>query len=460
MKVFIPYSPRHIQGYIHEQLEAHRWAVLVIHRRYGKTVMLVNHIIKMALCNKRQSPPPKYIYMAPYIKQAKRLTWDYFKFYCAGLPGVKFNESDLRVDLPTGAQIYLCGADNAESHRGLYVDGCVLDEYEDIDASVFTSIIRPGLGDYGGWCVFSGTLKGKTKLWKTFQYAEQNRDKNWFCLCLKASETGVIPKEELDDAKRIMSEDEYDREYECNPNIIIGKKIYPEFNRAIHVAKESLLPTTPQIIYRGWDNTGLSPAIVLTYITNTGQWCIFKEFCFSDTGIMDATESMILWCNQKLPYGCTFVDYADPAGKNRDSIKMSPRDYIMRKAMEMGSEIILRDGIQTWKIRRESVAGRLVKIINGEPAMIIDPGCETTISGFEGAYAYQEVAGLPGQFIEKAVKNDCSHIHDAIQYPATRLFLSRDDFNRIVSSNGGVGGYDEYEVPYNSYIGRSSLGGY
>jgi hypothetical protein len=259
-----------------------------------------------------------------------------------------------------------------------------------------------------------------------------------------------------------MTEDEYNREYECSFEVSVGKKIYPEFNRSIHVAKESLLPDTPQTIYRGWDNTGLSPAIIVTYLTNTGQWRLIKEFCFYDTGIMDATEAMILWCNQKLPYGCVYVDYADPAGKNRDSTKMSPRDYIMRKSMEMGSEIILRDGIQTWKVRRESVAGRLVKMINGEPAMLIDPGCETTISGFEGAYAYQEIAALPGQFVEKAVKNACSHIHDAIQYPATRLFLSRDEFNRIVSSNGRASGYDdeEYEYTHTNHVGRSSLGGY
>lgn len=458
MKVFIPYEPRHIQGYIHEQLEKYRWSVLVIHRRYGKTVMLVNHLIKMALkCIKER---PRFIYMAPFAKQAKKLAWDYFKFYCDPIPGRNFNESELRVDLPNGARIYLCGADNAEAHRGIYLDGCVLDEYGDIDPSVFTSVIRPALSDREGFCVFSGTPKGKNHFYKAIIFAEQSPD--WFALRLKASESKIIPEKELVDARRIMTADEYDREYECSFEVSVGKKIYPEFNRSVHVAKESLLPDTPQTIYRGWDNTGLSPAIIVTYLTNTGQWRLIKEFCFYDTGIMDATEAMILWCNQKLPYGCVYVDYADPAGKNRDSTKMSPRDYIMRKSMEMGSEIILRDGIQTWKVRRESVAGRLVKMINGEPAMLIDPGCEITISGFEGAYAYQEIAALPGQFVEKAVKNACSHIHDAIQYPATRLFLSRDEFNRIVSNNDRSGGHDddEYEYTHSNHVGRSSLGGY
>ena len=121
----------------------------------------MNHIIRQALRNTRQNPTPRYIYMAPFAKQANKIAWEYFKHYCAPIPGISFNESELLVDLPTGGKIYLCGADNAASHRGLYLDGAVLDEYGDIDPSVFTSIIRPALSDYGGWCVLSGTPMGK-----------------------------------------------------------------------------------------------------------------------------------------------------------------------------------------------------------------------------------------------------------------------------------------------------------
>lgn len=462
MKVIIPYIPRHKQGFIHQQLELNRWGVLVIHRRYGKTVMLVNHVIKMAMKNKRKSPAPRYMYMAPYAKQAKKLAWDYFKFYCSVIPGVNFNESELRVDLPNGARIYLCGADNANAHRGLYLDGAVLDECGDIDPGVFTSIIRPALSDYGGWCVFSGTPMGKNHFYEFLVHAEANADKGWFSIILKASETKVIPYPELEDAKRIMTPEEYDREYECSFEVWAGKKIYPEFNRNIHVARQSLLPEYPVTVYRGWDNTGLSPAICLSYISDTGQYRVFKEFCFSDTGITEATENLILWCNQMLPYGCKFVDYADPAGKNRDSTKMSPKDYIQRTAMEMGSEIFLKDGIQTWAVRRESVAGRLTKIINGEPAVLFDPSCKTLISGFEGAYAYQEIVSLPGFYKKEAIKNECSHIHDALQYVCTRLFVSKEISQRTFTDTGEVY-YDEddnerFTAP--ARVGRSRIGGY
>lgn len=203
---------------------------------------------------------------------------------------------------------------------------------------------------------------------------------------------------------------------------IVGRKVYGnEFRRELHVATESIKPIgKTQIIY-GWDNTGLSPAICLSYIDSVGQWRIFKEFCYEDTGIADATEAAIVWCNMNLDKECTFKHIGDPAGKNRDSNKKSPADYIMEKALDYGQRINIEDGIQTFKVRREAVAGRLTKMINGEPALLIDPSCSRIIEGFEGGYAYPEI-GDTGIFKEEPVKNEFSHIHDAIQYPATRLF--------------------------------------
>lgn len=202
-----------------------------------------------------------------------------------------------------------------------------------------------------------------------------------------------------------------------------GKQVYPEFRRERHVSKFPLIPKTAIKIIRGWDNTGLSPAINLSYVNEVGQWCIFKEFCFEDTGIMDATEAVIVWANMNLPDKCEFVDYGDPAGNNRDPNKRSPRDYITEQAQKYGQGIFIVDGIQTFKIRRETVAGRLTKEINGQPAILIDPSCTRIIDGFEGGYAYPEI-GNQGVYKDEPAKNQYSHIHDSIQYPATRLFYS------------------------------------
>lgn len=200
-----------------------------------------------------------------------------------------------------------------------------------------------------------------------------------------------------------------------------GKQVFPEFVRKHHVADCSLIPDQAVKVLRGWDNTGLSPAIHLGYIAASGQWRIFKEFCWEDTGIMEAADEMILWCNQNLHKKCTYRDIADPAGNTRDSTKQSPADYIRTVGKERGVQITLEDGIQTFKIRRESVAGRLTKLINkGEPALLIDPSCTMLIDGLDGGYAYPELGG--GGFKTDPAKNEYSHIVDSVEYVATVLF--------------------------------------
>ncbi len=204
--------------------------------------------------------------------------------------------------------------------------------------------------------------------------------------------------------------------------IVVGRAVYPEFSRELHVPKNRLEPIDAQVL-RGWDNSGLSPACIVTQIGPTGQWLILKEFCGDDIGITDFGEMVTLWCNQTFGSSLKYRDIGDPAGKNRDSNKMSPALYLARQGIH------IEDGIQTYKIRREAVAGRLSKMINGQPAMLIDPWCTQLIEGFDGGYAFAEI-GKSGIYSDEPMKNEFSHIHDAVQYPATRLFLNQSQQQR------------------------------
>lgn len=214
---------------------------------------------------------------------------------------------------------------------------------------------------------------------------------------------------------------------------IRGKQVYPEFNRKFHVAKESLLPlvleglqTRPDAkIVRCWDNTGLSPAAAVTYLNSIGQWLVFKEFIGDDISIVDFGHWVNTWCGEQLPAKCAYRDIGDPAGKSRDTTKRSPKIYL---AEECG--IHVEDGIQTFKTRKEAVVGRLTRQIMGEPAILIDPSCIRLIDGFEGGYAYPEI-GTSGYFASEPAKNEYSHIADAVQYGASKLFkVVKDDKNQ------------------------------
>ncbi len=216
-KVTIPYRPRFPQDKVHPLLDKKRFFVLVAHRRMGKTVMEVNHLIKSAVKNTLVAP--RYAYIAPFLRQAKLIAWDYFKRFTAPIPGIKVNESELRITLPIGASLYLFGADNPDALRGTYLDGCVLDEFAQIKPDVFPEIIRPTLLDRKGWCHFTGTPKGMNHFYEVYCQAQKlsaEDDPEWGYAVYRADETGVISPEELDQIRKVTPESSYRQEYLCD----------------------------------------------------------------------------------------------------------------------------------------------------------------------------------------------------------------------------------------------------
>jgi len=220
--IVIPYKPRKLQNFLHKQIDKHRFSVMVLHRRAGKTVLCINHMLKAALTNPK--PNPRYAFLSPTFKQGKATAWDYIKTFASKIPGTKFNESELRCDLPNGARITILGAENDQSLRGIFLDGCVFDETQAIKPTIFPEVIRPALADRKGWCVFIGTPKGRNFFFNLYEKAKENKD--WYACVFKASETKILDEEELQAAKDVMSADLYEQEFECSFQAAITGSYY------------------------------------------------------------------------------------------------------------------------------------------------------------------------------------------------------------------------------------------
>lgn len=216
----IPYKPREQQLAIHDLMDSKRFGVVVAHRRMGKTVSAINHLIKDAILNQKEAP--RYAYIAPTYGQAKRVAWDYLVKYATPLGGTN-NISELRVDF-WGRRIQLYGSDNPEALRGQYFDGVILDEIGDQNPKIWTDIIRPALADRKGWCMFIGTPKGHNHFKELRDRAET--EDGWGLLEFKASETGVVDEVELKAARNEMGEDKYRQEFECSFDAAVEGSYY------------------------------------------------------------------------------------------------------------------------------------------------------------------------------------------------------------------------------------------
>ncbi len=207
----------------------HRWATLVTHRRAGKTIALVNDVA-LAARTPLPLPDPQYAYIGPTFTQAKRVAWQYLKNYTRAHWAARPSESELHVTVgsPTGtSRIYCLGADNADSLRGMYLDGAMCDEYALWKPSVFSQIIRPALSDRLGWATFASTPRGKNLFHKQVQLAKRNPLEH-FLLMLRADTSGIIGPKELASLRKDMDPEEFAQEYLCSFDAALKGAIYAD----------------------------------------------------------------------------------------------------------------------------------------------------------------------------------------------------------------------------------------
>jgi phage terminase large subunit len=278
--ITIPYAPRRIFLPLHERRQ--RFAAVVAHRRAGKTVAEINDSIRDALTC--QKPNPRVGYIAPYYKQAKTVAWQYLKDYSASIPGAVPNESELRVDYPNGGQVRLYGADNPDALRGIYLDKATLDEYADMNPRLWPEVIRPTLVDRRGRATFIGTPKGRNAFFDICEIAKSHPD--WLYMMLRASETKIIPADELEAARQMMTPEQYEQEFECSfEAAILGAYYGKEIALAEREGRICEVPyDAGKPVHTAWD-----------------------------LGMSDSTS---IWFFQYTPTGLNFIDFYENHGQS------------------------------------------------------------------------------------------------------------------------------------------------
>lgn len=341
-----PYEPR--QQFMPLHLRDTRWGIVVAHRRAGKTVACVNDLIKEAACCIK--PNPRFAYIAPQLNQAKDIAWSYLLEYteCFG-PDRKINASELWIELPNNnARIRIYGADNPDRLRGIYLDGCVLDEFGDMNPTVWSQVIRPALSDRKGWAIFIGTPKGKNVFYDLWQNAEEDED--WSRLMLKASETGLLDNKELNDARRMMSEEEFAQEYECSFEAAIRGAYYgKEFSEMDQAGRITNVPYDPALpVHTAWD-LGMSDSTVIWFVQAHGgetRWidCLKGEGVGLDWYVKHLQEKPYVWGNHYLPHDVRVRELG--TGKSR----LEVLSELGLRNIEVAPRMDIMDGIQALRM--------------------------------------------------------------------------------------------------------------
>jgi hypothetical protein len=193
-----------------------RFTVLALHRRAGKTELALMRLLQAAI--KCKDPLPFFVYVAPYLRQAKTIAWARLKRKVEPMlryGGVEINEVDLAVTFKNnGATIRLFGGDNPDALRGVRLDGCVIDEVAQIKPEVWNDILQPALSDRQGWAMFIGTPAG-INLFSELFYAAQSKP-DWYSARYTVNDTDALDPEEVERLRRDMPETAFAREYLCD----------------------------------------------------------------------------------------------------------------------------------------------------------------------------------------------------------------------------------------------------
>ena len=397
MEIEIQYSQRPWAIDFHNNKK--RWMVLVLHRRAGKTTASLNHLQRDAL----RTSNARFAYVAPTYKQAKNVAWDIIKQYSKVVPDIEYNEAELSVKYPNGSRITLYGSDNPDALRGMGLWGVVFDEYSQQPSNIFTEIIRPALADHRGYAIWIGTPKGKNDFWRL--YEENKRDENWFTVLLRASESGIIAEEELEDAKRTMSSDEYNQEMECSFDASIKGAYYADqIAEARKKNRIKIVPYDPTLkTFPVWD-LGVGQALGIGFYQKSGAEIRMIDY-WEGSGKDGIPQAVKALQNKPYVYGTFFLPHDAEAtsvdtGKTRVA---TLKELWPSIKIEIVPKLSIDDGINKGKLFWSHL-------------WVDDVSCQVWLD-YISQYK-QEWDDKRGMFVEKPYHDFTSHAGDIHRYAA------------------------------------------
>lgn len=415
-----------------------RFKALVWGRRSGKSLGIALYTLLKAL-----EKPGNYYIIAPTYAQAKSIYWnDLLKVNIPGAIIKETNESELFIEfqqvhyqleteeilgydidsdhsksaLPS--RIYLKGANNPDTLRGVSLSGAVLDEFAFFPyaSDTWRKIIRPALADQQGWAIFSSTPDG---VHNTFfdivelakrTIAETGDPRRWFYSHATMLDNTTIEhvEQEWNDTKQEYTRDgkidEWVQEWEAKfttPSSLV----YPEFDDSIHVINPNMIPRE-NLTYAIAMDFGLKDpfAAVFVAIDKDDNWYIYDEIYLPDLPV----DKIARVLHQKMGDQYFTKIIGDSAGATEIASLKSKELGDMRVWVEPAKKgkDSLRAGIRLVRTKL------YVREHTGKPKLFVGRNCTATIKEFQ---SYKHIRDAFGE-VSDTPEDKNNHLMDAIRY--------------------------------------------
>jgi len=342
--------------------------VVVTGRRWGKSVLGREEALRVA----KTIPNSLSWIICPTREMAKDIHWEQLKKRCKELNWkIKVNETALSITrLIDGSKIVLKTADSPDRLRGRGLHLAVIDEFRDMEQSVWTEVIRPALSDYQGKAVFISTTNGYDVLYDLYIKGKQGNPE-WKSWTYKTIDSPFISDSEIEQARTELDEKTFRQEYEASFETATGR-VYYGFDRNVSIKAKEFNPNLPICLTLDFNVNPCKWGFVQRY--NDGDYVI-DEMIKRDT----YTEEMIKAVIAKYP-NSEFIVYGDYTGSSRNT-RSSVTDFDIIKQVIPKADIRIKKTVSVVN----SVNSLNARLCNakGERKFFIDPKCKESIESFE-----------------------------------------------------------------------------
>jgi len=356
-----------------------RFKVVVAGRRWGKTQLAKNTIVKHSYKRKRL-----IWYVAPTYSMARSILWDELKDSYPSSLIENINETRMTIKLVNGTRIELKGADKPDTLRGVGLHYLIIDEAQDIKEDTWRKVLRPTLASTGGEAMIIGTPKSFNWLYDAYLLGQRGdtfvdakgkkRANSWKSWQFPTITSPFIPASEIEQARNDMDEKSFKQEFEASFETMSGR-VYYAFERRLHVGRYPFNPRRP--IWVGQDfNIDPMSSIILQPQENGEVWAVAEIILYGSNTQETADEIARRYYRQMRQI--TF--YPDPAGNNRGHARGESDLDILREA-----------GFRRIKFKRKhppvadrvNAVNRLLRTGDGLIRLRIDQSCRQLIVALE-----------------------------------------------------------------------------
>ena len=305
----------------------HRFRIVCAGRRWGKSVLSQLIVLKWATEN-----VGTYWIVSPTYRQGKQIHWRQLQNIIPRDWILKKNEIELSITLKNNSVIELKGAENPDALRGVKLRGLVIDEIASIRNWdwLWGEVLRPTLTDYQAPALFISTPKGFNHFYDLWMIGKESNTtyKSWK---FTSYDNPYISKEEIDNAKKELTEDTFYQEYMSDFRKYTGLAHKP-WDRTIHLIKPFDVPHEWHR-GRGFDyGSAHFTASVRHAIDTDDNW--FIERCYLDNArnIKEHAEAILVQ-----DYGLgTIISFGDPSGSQWEIEFAQYNLYIQQANKQVG----------------------------------------------------------------------------------------------------------------------------